>query len=221
MNDLVSTLHPRTLRFEKFWNTYVRVGLPWRRTYKSRYWEMREFGDSHGPNQYIELQPSSHVLIDEVSRVASNPNVPILDLGCNVGRHLNALHQRGFTNLYGVDVQRAALKHMPEVFPEMCKVSHVEQATFQDYLPRVADSFFEVVFTHGITIELIPPSFPICQHMARTAKKAVVMVVNENARPFPRLWETEFLRANFLLTKILRPATPGSSNSLFVFLRMT
>ncbi len=35
-----------------------------------------------------------------------------LDLGCNVGRYLNYLAIKGFTNIYGVDVGKSALQHM-------------------------------------------------------------------------------------------------------------
>lgn len=198
----------------------MRVRLPWKGTLGARYWERQEEGDHHGFDKYVELQESSHVLIDEVVRHASGSQAPILDLGCNVGRHLNALHKRGFTNLYGIDVQKAALAQMPKVFPEMAAVAHIEHATFQDYLPKVPDCFFEVVFTYGATVELVPPSFAVCQHMARTAARFVVMVICENGHAYPRLWETEFLRTGFLLTKLLRPVHSGSEASLMVFRRL-
>ena len=221
MGNPRSLLDPRVRRFEKIWNTVVRIPLPWKRTLGASYWEKRERGSSHGPDQYVELQESSHALIDEIVRRASGRSAPILDVGCNVGRHLNALHKLGYTNLYGIDVQREAFEHMERVFPEVKKAAHLDQGTFQDCLPRVADRFFEVTFTHGATLELVPPSFPVCREMARVTSKAVVLVINENGQAYPRLWETEFLRAGFVLTKLLRPVLPGDRNSLLVFEPMT
>lgn len=221
MDKLPLQLNPRHRRFERMWNTYVRIPLPWKRTLGADYWEGQVEGGAHGFDKFVELQESSHVLIDEVVRYASSLNAPILDLGCNVGRHLDALHRRGFTHLYGVDIQREAIERMGEIFPDMAKSAHVEQATFQDYLPKFAEGFFEIVFTHGATVELVSPSFPICRHMARTAGRAVVMVINESGHAYPRLWEEEFLRENFLLTKLLRPSYPQKSTSLLVFQRMT
>lgn len=220
MGELLSPFDPRARRFEKLWNTYVRVRFPWARTMGAAYWERRLLGDSLGPQQFVELDASSHILIEEVIKHASGPGAPILDLGCNVGRYLNALYKRGFTNLYGIDVQREAFVHMDKVFPDMKAVAHVEQGTFQEYLPRVPDRFFEVVFTRGATLELIPPSFPICRHVARAASRAVVLAITENGHAYPRLWETEFLRENFLLVKLLRPAHPSVGVSLLVFQRM-
>ena len=217
MSNPLSLLDPRVRRFEKIWNTFVRIRLPWKGTLGASYWEKRERGTPHGPDQYVELQESSHILIDEVVQHTSGLSAPILDLGCNVGRHLNALHKLGYTNLYGIDVQREAFEHMERIFPEVKKTVHFDQGTFQDCLPRVADRFFEVVFTHGATVELVPPSFPICRHMGRIASKAVGLVINETGQAYPRLWETEFLRAGFVLTKLLRPVLSGDRNSLLVF----
>jgi len=220
LGNPLSLLDPRVRRFEKIWNTFVRISLPWAKTLRADYWEHRRLGDDHGPHQFVELQAGSFVLLDEVAKLASGPASPILDLGCNVGRHLDALYRRGFTNLYGVDVQRSALDHMRDVFPDMCKASHIKQGTFQDYLPGVDDRFFDVVFTYGATVELVPPSFPICGEMARTAGRAVVLKINESGHAYPRLWETEFRRAGFILTKLLRPVAPDDFNSLLVFERM-
>ncbi len=216
MNELLAILRPGPLkRLEKCWNTFVRI--PLRRTLPAEYWEKRGVGELHGPQQYVDLQESSHVLLEEVAQRASGPGAPILDLGCNVGRHLEELRRRGFTNLYGVDVQKMALERMAVVFPDMKAKAHIERGTFQEYLPRVPDRFFDVVFTHGATIELVPPPFPICRHLARVTSRAVVLAICENGHSFPRLWETEFTRAGFLLTKLIRPAAPRSPVSLLVF----
>jgi SAM-dependent methyltransferase len=217
VNSVPPQLDPRRRRFEKIWNTYIRVSLPWKMTRGAAHWENRAIDASHGANQYVELQEGSHVLIEAIAAIASSRGVPILDLGCNVGRHLNALHRLGYSNLYGIDVQKVAIEHMERVFPEMRAKARIEQGTFQQYSPKVPDRFFEVVFTYGATVELVPPSFPVCQQMARVAGKAVVLVIHESGHAYPRLWEAEFRRANFQLTKALRPVTPGDTNSLLVF----
>lgn len=221
MSEPLSRFDPRNRRFEKLWNTFVHVKFPWIRGLPAEYWETRLVGEAHGPHQFVELQSSSPVLIDEVARHVSGTSAPILDLGCNVGRHINALYKLGYTNLYGVDVQREAFEHMDRVFPEVKKMAHLEQGTFQDYLPRVANHFFEVIFTHGATLELVPPPFPICRHLARATSRAVILAIDENGHAYPRLWETEFARAGFLLTKLLRPAAPDSCMSLLVFKPMS
>src|SRR3989337_574848 len=59
-------------------------------------WAHQSIGSHYTPDNYVVLDPSSHVLIEEVANRASAVDVPILDLGCNCGRHLNALMKLGF-----------------------------------------------------------------------------------------------------------------------------
>lgn len=215
MRQSLKDFDPRSRLLEKVWNTYTHI--PLHTTLDAAYWAAQPLGANHGPDKYVELQPSSRVLIEEVATRALGFQAPVLDLGCNVGRHLNALYQRGFRNIYGIDVQHAALEYMGKVFPEMQKIAHVQQGIFQQYLPIVEDRFFDIVFTHGATIELVPPTFPICQQMARVTKNFVILMISETGHSYPRLWETEFNRVGFALTKLLRPACPDASTSLLVF----
>lgn len=173
--------------------------------------------EQHGAEQFLDLTPTSGVLIDEIVSRAMSLDDRILDLGCNVGRHLYALWQRGYMNLFGIDVQHAALELMGKAFPELTGTVTVSQGTFQEYLPRVADRTFDICFTHGATIELVPPHFPICAELARISRRAVILMIGESEHYYPRLWEVEFLRSGFVLTKLLRPAVPGSGSSLLVF----
>ncbi len=190
------------------------------RPFPHKHWEKQTIGDGHGPDKFVELTPLSEILLNEIELMSQDKNSAILDLGCNVGRHLNALWDKGYRNLHGVDIQQAALDHMEKLFPDMKRASIIQHGTFQEYLPSIDDSFFHVVFTHGATIELVPPSFPICQEMARVSRSAVVLAINESSHSYPRLWEREFLSAGFILTKLLRPAHPEFSTTLMVFLRM-
>jgi len=185
-----------------------------------KYWEVLQ-GDSR---MHLPPYPHDHVqvVLDEVDRMTGrNAQASILDVGCNAGRLLQALYERGYVNLHGMDAQGAALEHMRSLFPNMAAKARIKQASFQDFFPTVTDRAFDVVCTWGATIELVPPSFPICQEMARAAGRAVILVVNEGGHAYPRLWETEFLRAGFVLTRVRRPYLSGTDSSLLVFERMT
>ena len=75
----------------------------------------------------------------------------ILEVGCNVGVQLEALCELGFSNLYGVDVQRGAL----QTASTRRGGFEVVQADGRS-LP-FADDAFDLVFTVGVLIH-IPPS---------------------------------------------------------------
>lgn len=220
MPDLQS-LRPDERRIERVWNTYVRIPLPWRgNPLQHLHWKKRRVGESHGPTHYVELQSSSHVLIDAVANQLGDADAPVLDLGCNVGRHLNALYHRGYRQLHGVDVQSAALEYSRQAFPELASVAQLHEGTFQTYLPTVEDRFFRVTFTHGATVELVPPLFALCSQVARVTERAIVFAISETGHAYPRLWESEFLRAGFLMTGLKRPICPDNGLSLLVFERI-
>ena len=40
----------------------------------------------------------------------------VLDLCCNVGRHLNALNKIGYSNLFGVDINNQAIQKMTTIY---------------------------------------------------------------------------------------------------------
>ena len=169
-------------------------------------WANQSIGSHYTPGNYVVLEPSSHVLIEEVANRASAVDVPILDLGCNCGRHLNALMNLGFKELYGVDIGRKALSYMDEVFPGLSKHAKITCASFQQYLLEMPDQFFDVLYTKGATVELIHPSFPLISQLARVSRRYVILCIQENSHAYPRYWTYEFERAGFVLVKLLRPA---------------
>lgn len=74
----------------------------------------------------------------------------ILEVGCNVGRNLHVLHQNGFKNLYGIDIQSQAIEKLKERVPNVnAQVSSALELPFRD-------SFFDVVYTAGVLIHISP-----------------------------------------------------------------
>ena len=193
------------MNLEAAWNTYVKMPLPWVRTLGPEYWKSQRVGDKHGPDKYKDLQPESYALFRALHQVAK-PDDVILDVGCHGGRHMKALRRYGYRQVRGLDVR-------PSTDQRVCV------GTFEYRLPQMFTHQFNVVFTFGMTIELVPPSFPICHHLARIAKKAVVLVIQEQNIPYPRLWRTEFEREGMQLLTYKHPITPGSRASLFVWVK--
>lgn len=74
----------------------------------------------------------------------------ILEVGCNVGRNLHVLHQDGFKNLYGIDIQSYAVEKLKERVPNVnAQVSSALELPFED-------DFFDVVYTAGVLIHISP-----------------------------------------------------------------
>ena len=203
---------------DKVVNFLVKYGLDFWPTFGNNdlsaiYWSHLELNDE----QYVKLQPSSYVIMDEVESRSEDRSVPILDLGCNRGRHLQILNERGFTNLHGIDISGKALRQMSHIFPDLNGKVQLSHMTFQQFLSEASDNSYDIVFSHGVTIEFIHPSFPVVRHLARIAKDYVILAINENGYSYPRFWTYEFARAGYVLVKLLRPAAEKSRVSLLVY----
>ena len=74
----------------------------------------------------------------------------ILEVGCNIGNQLRALQRIGFTNLYGIDVQRDAI--------EKCKGMYrgLDTIVGSAFDIPFKDGFFDLVFTNNVLIHISP-----------------------------------------------------------------
>ncbi|MDO8553028.1 MAG: methyltransferase domain-containing protein [bacterium] len=116
-------------------------------------------------NSYVERNPHSTAEMDElyvadcgVSRTEMNldflgaigKDIPILEVGANVGTQLQFLHTQGFSKVLGVDVNRRAITDAKHLYPD---VDVIEASGFD--LP-FKDGSFELVYTSGVLIHISP-----------------------------------------------------------------
>lgn len=181
-----------------------RVITPW-------FWPQLEDADawvesstSHlwDPRNYLRSAPRP-LLQRLINTTATSDRV--LDLGCNSGSDLHILHELGYRNLYGVDAGRDALRIFRETYPETWAVADVRHALFQDYLLAMPDDSFDVVHTHGATLELVHPSFPIISELCRVTRKSIYAAIFELGHAYPRKYIQEFERNGFQVNDMSRP----------------
>lgn len=168
------------------------------------------------------IDPASQAQMDEILSLVPDRQASILDMGCNVGRHLDYLHRQGYRNLRGVDWSSAAIRDMGERYPEMRAAAKVVNASFEDFL-RGHPEPVDLVYTRGATFELVHPSFPLVRGVCRVARHYVVLVITEAGHAYPRFWEHEFAREGFELVHLRRPASaaaPEHRVSLMTFKRV-
>ncbi len=183
----------------------------------------REHWEKHPTAAAFEgIDPASQVQMDEIMALAPERNAAILDLGCNVGRHLAYLHGQGYRNLHGVDWSESALRDMAARYPDMHANAMLTRASFEDFLGAAREPV-DLVYTRGATFELVHPAFPLIHHVCRIAKRHAVLVITEAGHAYPRFWEYEFAREGFELTHLRRPASaaaPEHRVSLMTFSRV-
>lgn len=183
----------------------------------------RDHWEKHPTTTAFEgMDPASQVQMDEIVSLVPDRNAAILDMGCNVGRHLDYLYRQGYRNLRGVDWSAAAIRDMAQRYPEMRAHSKLTNASFEDFLGGATEQV-DLVYTRGATFELVHPGFALVHHVCRIARRHVVLVISEAAHAYPRFWEYEFAREGFELTHLRRPAsrdTPEHRVSLMTFTRV-
>lgn len=163
----------------------VREAEPWRRAIH------------HDWSLYRTVDEPARVLLSEVERVARKDD-RVLDICCNVGRHLNFLASRGFTNLVGFDVMESAIARAPIEFPLLRGVEMVASNAL-DFYSSTPEASFDWAYTHSATIELVHPSFRFEREIFRTVRKGAILLIDPKGHRYPRFYRHLFQAAGFLV----------------------
>ena len=170
------------------------------------------------PHSYLRTEPRPllQYLLDTTAADRS-----VLDLGCNCGSDLDILRRAGFSRLHGVDAGRDALRLFRERFPETWELADVRHDLFQHYLLTAPTGFVDILHSHGATIELVHPSFPVIRHMCRVARAGIFIQISELGHSYPRRYVREFERNGFRLTYVHRFKANQGKQSLMHFVART
>ena len=161
---------------------------------------------SHDWTLYRQVDETARILLDELTRVSSKDD-RILDICCNVGRHLNYLANHGYIDLTGFDVMKSAIERAPHEFPclQSARLVHASAPEFFETCP---DEAFDWAFTHSATIELMHPSFRIEREIFRTVSKGAVLLLNPTGHKYPRRYDVLLGKAGFR-TESVNSVGPG------------
>ncbi len=95
-------------------------------------------------------------------------NSKILEVGCNVGLQLIGLKRMGFTNLYGIELQKNAVEKAKEYTKD---INIIQGSAFD--LP-FKDNYFYLVFTSGVLIHISPSDLTkVMEEMIRVSNKYI------------------------------------------------
>ena len=71
----------------------------------------------------------------------------ILEVGCSSGRHLAYLHEHGFENLSGLDVNEDSFDVMAEVYPDLAAGIDFHETSIEAIIGEIDDDAFDGVFS--------------------------------------------------------------------------
>ncbi|MFW9868428.1 MAG: pseudaminic acid biosynthesis-associated methylase [Candidatus Thorarchaeota archaeon] len=123
-------------------------------------------------------------------------NASILEVGCNRANQLMILHEQGFENLWGIDINKKAL----QIAKENRHFNIIEGSGFD--IP-FKDRYFDLVFTSGVLIHIAPENLPkIIDEIYRVSKRYIwgFEYFSEECKAIEyrghkdRLWKNNFLQ---------------------------
>lgn len=121
----------------------------------------------YGPNETSEL--IGRVLSRVVDRDAA-----ILELGCSSGRHLAHLHEHGYENLHGVDINDEAFDVMDRTYPDLADAGTFYQTSLEDLVRDTADGRFDVVYSAETLQHLHPDTEWVFDELTRLTSSLIV-----------------------------------------------
>jgi SAM-dependent methyltransferase len=103
----------------------------------------------------------------------------VLELGCSSGRHLAHLHENGFENLHGIDINPDAFDVMDEMYPELAGDGTFHADAIEDVVPDFEDGRFDVVYSVETLQHLHPETKQVFEDFARITDGIFITVENE------------------------------------------
>lgn len=151
----------------------------------------------NAPDTYLGHEERSRYLVGLVAEAGIWKEAPILEIGCNIGRNLNALHNAGYTNLTGIDISKEALRKMEIYWPGIAKKIEGNAA---DVYPQEK---FSLVFTMAVLEHIHPDDEKLFSMMAESAD-TIITIENEHKatwRQFARNYNDVFTKLGFTEVK--------------------
>lgn len=121
-------------------------------------------------------------------------NAKILELGSNVGRNLDYLFEKGYTNLTGVEINKTATMIMSIAYPECYQSIKVVSGSIEDNIKSFKDNEFDLVFVMAVLEHIPQESEWIFNEMVRISKNILTIEDEKTVswRHLPRNYKKVF-----------------------------
>jgi SAM-dependent methyltransferase len=127
----------------------------------------------YGPNEVSER-------IREHLAAVGGPEASVLELGCSSGRHLAHLHEHGYRDLHGIEINETAFDVMGRDYPGLAEDGSFHADAIEAVLPGLPDDRFDAVFSVETLQHLHPEDRWVFAEIARVAAERVITVEVES-----------------------------------------
>jgi SAM-dependent methyltransferase len=104
---------------------------------------------------------------------------PVLELGCSSGRHLAHLHDQGFTDLHGVELNADAFDVMAEHYPDLAAAGSFHATAIEEIVEEFETDAFDAVYSVETLQHVHPDASWVFDELARITGGLLVTVENE------------------------------------------
>ncbi len=131
-----------------------------------------EYYAYYGPNETSER-------IREVLEATVGRGASVLELGCSAGRHLAHLHESGYADLHGIDINEDAFDVLRETYPALAEAGTFHLGAIEDLLADTPDGRYDAVFSVETLQHVHPDAQTTFDDVARVTADTLVTVENE------------------------------------------
>ncbi|QCJ46485.1 class I SAM-dependent methyltransferase [Haloprofundus sp. MHR1] len=131
------------------------------------------------PDYYAHYGPdeTSEAIRRHIERTVDSESEPsILELGCSSGRHLAHLHDNGYRNLHGIDVNEEAMTVMRQAYPELAAAGTFYIDAIESVVSAFDDDAFDVVYSVETLQHIHPDNEWVFDELARVAADCLLTV---------------------------------------------
>ena len=123
----------------------------------------------NNPHDYVGPTGRSQVLLSLISDLPKDAR--ILEVGCNVGRNLAYLHDHGYHNLEGIEINPHAVDLLRTTYPQLADVP-VHLGPAEEVLPGLPDEF-DLVYTMAVLEHIHPDSAIVFEEIVRLGRSVL------------------------------------------------
>jgi SAM-dependent methyltransferase len=127
----------------------------------------------YGPNETSEF-------VREVVAGLATESPTILELGCSSGRHLAHLHEHGYRDLVGIEINDDAIAVMEDVYPDLAAAATVHVDAIEDVITEFPADSVDVVFSAETLQHIHRDHTWVFDEVARVTADRLVTVERES-----------------------------------------
>lgn len=146
-------------------------------------------GSGNNPEDYAKHIERSAFIHDLFVKNCVGETLSVLELGCNMGRNLNYLFEKGYKNLSGIEISKNAIEYGCKEYPLLA--AEIYNNSIENIIRNFAEDEFDVVFTCAVLMHLHVNSDWVFSEIIRIAREFIVIVEDQTTRDYKAIFEAE------------------------------